>query len=227
MSRSARRADGRRRRTGPGHPAATPRAAPASSSILGDTNSRAIVLRQRPDKDAPGSAPHPDAPARPGSSFSPPRPWASSRRLRPRGHHILLRRLYALIIIEHGTRQVHLAGITAHPDGAWTTQAARNVLMDLGQRMASGRRRLTTPRCNRKAQVTHLNRISEPRSRSGLGSSRARAASIARPARSSFGFGFCRRGTATSWRSTSRSASFDAGERASNAIHPPRRTKIR
>jgi putative transposase len=50
---------------------------------------------------------------------------------------ILLRRLYALIIIEHGTRRVYLAGITAHPDGAWTTQAARNVLMDLGRRVAS------------------------------------------------------------------------------------------
>jgi putative transposase len=63
---------------------------------------------------------------------------------------ILLRRLYALIIIEHGTRRVYLAGITTHPDGAWTTQAARNVLMDLGQRVASvkflsGIRRASSP----------------------------------------------------------------------------------
>ena len=43
---------------------------------------------------------------------------------------VLLRRIYALIVIEHGNRRVHLAGTTANPDGSWTTQAARNVLMD-------------------------------------------------------------------------------------------------
>ena len=50
---------------------------------------------------------------------------------------VLLRRIYALIVIEHGTRRVHLAGITANPDGSWTTQTARNFRMDLGHRVAS------------------------------------------------------------------------------------------
>jgi transposase InsO family protein len=49
---------------------------------------------------------------------------------------VLLRRIYALIAVEHGSRRAHLAGVTANPTGAWTTQAARNLLMDLGDRVA-------------------------------------------------------------------------------------------
>jgi putative transposase len=52
---------------------------------------------------------------------------------------ILLRRIYALIIVEHGTRRAHLAGITTYPDGAWTTQTGRNFPMDFDRRAACAR----------------------------------------------------------------------------------------
>jgi putative transposase len=47
---------------------------------------------------------------------------------------IWLRRLYVLFFIEHGTRRVHLAGVTGNPDGAWVTQQARNLLLVLEKR---------------------------------------------------------------------------------------------
>ena len=43
---------------------------------------------------------------------------------------VTLRRYHVLFVIELDTCRVHVAGITTNPDGAWTTQAARNLLMN-------------------------------------------------------------------------------------------------
>ncbi len=61
---------------------------------------------------------------------------------------VTLQRLYCLFVMEVGSRYVHILGITANPDGAWTVQQIRNLLMDLGDRAAEFRF-LTGPRPGR------------------------------------------------------------------------------
>ena len=80
------------------------------------------------------SIPHLAGRVRLGASSSPRRrrpswPWISCI-----VDTVFLRRIYALIAVEHGSHRAHLAGVTAYPTGAWTPQAARNLLRDIADR---------------------------------------------------------------------------------------------
>ena len=71
--------------------------------------------------------------ARPGGSSCTPRPPGSSQFDFLHVDTVLLRRLYVLIFIEHGTGRMHLGGVTSHPTGEWTVQQARNLALTLDE----------------------------------------------------------------------------------------------
>jgi len=60
---------------------------------------------------------------------------------------VLLKRMYVLVFIEHGSRRMHLGGVTAHPTGDWTVRQAQNLALTLGEGFEDMRR------CNSLAAV--------------------------------------------------------------------------
>jgi putative transposase len=52
---------------------------------------------------------------------------------------VTLQRIYVFFVLEGASRSVHLLGTTTNPDGRWTTQPIRHLLMDLGDHVTQFR----------------------------------------------------------------------------------------
>jgi transposase InsO family protein len=110
-----------------------------------------------PKKIAPGATTGSSAPWLTAGSPSVTRPWATSSsamvwhllpsaRRPPRGKSLSVRiwtlgglvTYYVLFFIRLGTREVHVAGVTPHPNHAWMRQIARNITMEQWGFLAPG-----------------------------------------------------------------------------------------
>jgi len=86
---------------------------------------------------------------------------------------VLLKRVYVLVFIEHGTRRMHLGGVTANPTGDWTVQQARNFALTLGERfedirfLVRDRDRTSLPRSTRSSRPPAPGSCARPSRRRG------------------------------------------------------------